>query len=184
MIVLFLYCRPYLNVCANRLYKMAILNRFSSHGMSIVALLELCSMRAGLIFVAYETVFCPVFDALDSVAHSGYILFIAPWLAMYIWGWKWRGESGSLETRYRISYKTLRWFSVVASVLIHVCAYTWYLSLSRTSVAANNSVYQVRSSDCCVLFTMHPAAPLLLRVRFGVVCSPLPPSCTFCPYLC
>ena len=78
-----------------------------------------------------------------SVVHIGYIWFGALWLALWSWGRR-RGEATSLQQRYGVDRTQLLGFGFACSALAFTCAYTWYISLNHTSVAENNSIYQVR----------------------------------------
>jgi hypothetical protein len=55
----------------------------------------------------------------------------------------WCGEVLDIATRYGVRYWQLTVFSLSSATLAFVCVYAWYLSLTRTTVAANNSIYQV-----------------------------------------
>ena len=74
--------------------------------------------------------------------HSGYTLFGVPWLLLYGLGVR-RGEPAALSERYHMSLAKIAWTSATATLLSFFCAYTWFLSLPRTTVAASNSIFQV-----------------------------------------
>ena len=79
-----------------------------------------------------------------SVVHTGYCWFLLPWLGFWMYG-RSIGEVTHVSTRYGVGPCKLGGISLLAAVLAFVCAYAWYLSLTRTTVAANNSIYQVCS---------------------------------------
>ncbi len=75
--------------------------------------------------------------------HSGYSCFFVVWYAFYWAAVHRRGETPNIFERYATTPSRMVKCSVAAMLLSFVCAYTWYLSLTRTTVAANNSIYQV-----------------------------------------
>ena len=54
-----------------------------------------------------------------------------------------RGESGNIFVRYRLPRDVLVQAVGNATLLSYFCAYAWFMSLPRTTVAASNSIFQV-----------------------------------------
>jgi hypothetical protein len=70
------------------------------------------------------------------------MLFGVFWLPLYGLGVR-AGQTRSLYRRYDTTPCRLVVCVLGATLLAFTCAYTWYLSLTRTTVASNNSIYQV-----------------------------------------
>jgi hypothetical protein len=103
-------------------------------------------------------VFLPPPTLAVRFVHSGYMLFSAFWLPLY-WSGVRKGQSRSVFKRYRTNARRLAAVATAVTALSFLCAYSWYLSLTRTTVASNNSIYQVWLADPTSGFRAVAAAP-------------------------
>ena len=123
---------------------------------------------------------------------SLYSCFGIAWALIYAYGVR-RGEPRSVLVRLGIRPAKLLAVALASTWLGFLCAYTWYLSLTRTTVAANNSIYQVHSASCTAWAFRGNAEPWerrLVALYVLLVCfvctmwrvsSPKRQSCTYCP---
>ncbi|MDR3740192.1 MAG: hypothetical protein P4L40_14355, partial [Terracidiphilus sp.] len=87
-------------------------------------------------------------------------------VAIRRWGTA-RGEATAVFDRYGMRASQLSWFSMLSSSLVFACAYTWLLSLQHTTVAANNSIYQV-----CVCVCVCVCICVCVCVSGSYICAP------------
>lgn len=96
-----------------------------------------------------------------SVVHGSFAWFLLPWALLFLFPLRRYSTMSSVRDRYGLSWAQLVKYSLVSSNLNSFCVYAWYQSLSRTTVATNNSIYQVRSP---------PQRRKLARFRTGRMC--------------
>ncbi len=117
-------------------------------------------------------------------ARSGFSCFVVFWLPPYVSGVR-RGQSPSVFKRYHTS--PLRLVVVVAAMtcVTFTGAYTWYLSLTRTTVASNNSIYQVGGLPCRTLVRASGASqrPFLCLSSSRALCANAHGALCYCVVL-
>lgn len=82
--------------------------------------------------------------------HSGYMVFVFLWLPLYYLS-SGPGRPTLVWQRYGLSKSRMLWSIVGATLLSYLCAYTWFLSLPRTTIAASNAIYQSSTALVYVL---------------------------------